>query len=219
MRSILVVVGFLVIAALVLMAYRDIETRAMATQALAERDQTALELARLKAIVNSLGAQVENRLLPAHKTRVTVYTHDVGLTAGDAAKLAAALKPKGFDVRITRHGAPTSRPDAVFIGALIGAEEAQLVLSSLPYDVDYLLRVDYPRALGGDPEGRSLGVGFVAAQAARGEEPRTMPVKISRQQLAWLMQPKLANTEFQLRLRQLAGKPDPLAPAKAGARK
>jgi hypothetical protein len=216
MRSIFVVVGFLVIGALALLVYRDIETRAMAAQALAERDKTAVELTRLKASVNALAAQVEGRLLPAHKTRVTVFSHDVGLTANDAAKLAAALRPKGFDVRTARHPAAKTRPDAVFIGAFVAAEEAQLVLSALPYDVEYLLRVDYPKALGGDPEGRSLGVGLVAAQAAKADDPRTQPVKISRHQLASLLQPKISNTEFQLRLRQLAGDPSTVAAAKAG---
>lgn len=205
MRSLLVVAGFLVIGALALLVYRDIETRAMAAQALAERERTELELTRLKATVSTLSAQVEGRLLPAHKTRITISTHDVGLTPDEATKLAAALKPKGFDVRIARHPAAKSRPDAVFIGAFVAAEEAQLVLASLPYDVEYLLRVDYPKALGGDPEGRSLGVGLVAALAAQGDDPRTRPVRISRRELASLMQPKISNTEFQQRLRQLAG--------------
>lgn len=219
MRSLLVVVGLLLIAAVALLAYRDIETRSMAAQALAEREQTQLELTRLKATVSALGAQVENRLLPVRKTRVTLYAHDAGLTADEAAKLAAALKARGFDARITRHPAPKTKPDAVFIGAFVAAEEAQLVLASLPYDVDYLLRLDYPRSFGGDPDGRSLGVGLVGAQAAKGDDPRTRPVKISRHELAWLMQPKLSNTEFQLRLRQLAGGAPGVGPAGAGVQK
>jgi hypothetical protein len=119
-------------------------------------------------------------------------------------QLSSTLKPYGFDVRITRQN-DSRRPDAVFIGAVVGAEEAQLVLSSVPYDVEYLLRLDFPRQLGGDPDGRSIGVGYVAALAAKSDDPRAKPVKISRQQLASLLQPKITNTEFQARLRKIAG--------------
>jgi len=204
MRSILIVAGLIVVGSLALLFYRDIETRDIATQSLQTSEKLQLELAKARATVNVVSAQLDGRILPVRKTRVTIHTHDSGLTDGDAMQLSSTLKPHGFDVRITRQN-DSRRPDAVFIGAVVGAEEAQLVLSSVPYDVEYLLRLDFPRQLGGDPDGRSIGVGYVAALAAKSDDPRAKPVKISRQQLASLLQPKITNTEFQMRLRKIAG--------------
>jgi len=204
MRSILIVAGLMVVGLLALLFYRDLETRDIAAQALETSAKVQLELAKARATVNVVSAQLDGRILPARKTRVTIYSHGSGLTDQDAMQLAATLKPVGFDVRITRQN-DARRPDAVFIGAVVSAEEAQLVLSSVPYDVEYLFRLDFPRQLGGDPDGRSIGVGYVAALAAKSDDPRAKPIKISRQQLASLMQPKISNTEFQTRLRKIAG--------------
>lgn len=207
MRSLLIVVGLIVVGVLALLFYRDIETRDMAAQALEQSEKLQVEVAKTRATLNVVSAQIDGRILPVRKTRVTVYTHDTGLTDKDAAKLGATLKQYGFDVRVSRRD-ETKRPDAAFVGAYVSAEEAQLVLSAVPYDIEYLFRLDYPRQLGGDPEGRSIGIGFVSTQSAKGDDPRTKPVKITRQQLASLLQPKISNTEFQLRLRKLAG-PNP----------
>jgi hypothetical protein len=204
MRSILIVAGLIVVGLLALLFYRDIETRDIASQALQTSEKLQLELAKARATVNVVSAQLDGRILPVRKTRVTIHSHEAGLTDADAVQLASTLKPYGFDVRITRQN-DARRPDAVFIGAVVGAEEAQLVLSSVPYDVEYLLRLDLPRQLGGDPDGRSIGVGYVAALTAKSDDPRAKPVKISRQQLASLLQPKITNTEFQTRLRKIAG--------------
>ena len=204
MRSILIVAGLIVVGLLALLFYRDIETRDIATQSLQTSEKLQLELAKARATVNVVSAQIDGRILPVRKTRVMIYSHESGLTDQDAVQLASTLKPYGFDVRVTRQN-DARRPDAVFIGAVVSAEEAQLVLSSVPYDVDYLFRLDLPRQLGGDPDGRSIGVGYVAALAAKSDDPRAKPVKISRQQLASLLQPKITNTEFQLRLRKIAG--------------
>lgn len=205
MRSILVVAGLIVVGLLALLFYRDIETRDMAQQALEQSEKLQLEVAKARATLNVVSAQLDGRILPVRKTRVTVYFHDSGLTQSDATQLAAALKSYGFDVRVTRHPSGSKRPDAVFVGASVSAEEAQLVLSSLPYEVDYIFRLDYPKQLGGDPEGRSIGVGYVSSQTGKPDDPRGKPIKITRQQLASLLQPKLSNTEFQLRLRKIAG--------------
>jgi hypothetical protein len=204
MRSILIVTGLIVVGVLALLFYRDLETRDIASQALDTSEKLQVELAKARATVNVVSAQIDGRILPARKTRVTVYSHDAGLTDKDAMQLASILKPHGFDVRITRQN-DARRPDAVFIGAVIGAEEAQLVVSSVPYDIEYLLRLDFPRQLGGDPDGRSIGIGFVSSQVAKSEDPRAKPVRITRQQLASLLQPKISNTEFQARLRKIAG--------------
>jgi hypothetical protein len=204
MRSIFIVAGLIVVGLLALLFYRDIETRDIAAQALETSEKLQVELAKARATVNVVSAQIDGRILPVRKTRVTVYSHNTGLTDKDAMELAATLKPYGFDVRVTRRD-ETKRPDAVFIGAFVSAEEAQLVLSSVPYDVEYIFRLDYPRQLGGDPDGRSVGVGYVSTQSAKSDDPRAKPVKITRQQLASLLQPKMSNTEFQTRLRKIAG--------------
>lgn len=204
MRSILVVAGLIVVGVLALLFYRDLETRDIAAQALESSEKLQLELAKARATVNVVSAQIDGRILPVRKTRVIIYSHRAGLTDKDAMQLAASLKPHGFDVRVTPQN-DTRRPDAIFIGAVVGAEEAQLVLSSVPYDVEYVFRPDLPRALGGDPDGRSIGVGYVSGLAAKSEDPRAKPVKISRQQLASLLQPKITNTEFQARLHKITG--------------
>lgn len=203
MRSFLVVVGFLVIAALAFVVYREIETRAMVTQALAQLDKANVEIDKLRAAQRVTSAQLENRILPARKTRVLVYFHPSGLTEGDAARLAATLKPYGFDVQIARHPA-AKRPDAIYVGSFVSAEEAQLVLSHVPYDIEYLFRADFPRQHGGDPEGRTIGVGYLSSHPG-GSDARSAPAKVSRQQLTSLMQPKVSNTEFQQRLRRITG--------------
>lgn len=202
MRSLLVVGGFLVIAVLAFVFYREIETRVMVSQALEQVDRANVEIDKLRAVQRVTSAQLENRMLPARKTRVNVYFHPAGLTEADAAKIAAALKPHGFDVHIARHPAG-KRPDAVYVGAFISAEEAQLVLSQVPYDIEYVFRADYPRQHGGDPEGRTIGVGYLSSHPGGGD-PRAMPARVSRQQLTSLMQPKLSNTEFQQRLRKIS---------------
>jgi len=204
MRSIAIVAGLIVVGVLALLFYRDIETRDLAAQALTTSEEIKLEIAKARATVNVVSAQLDGRILPVRKTRVTIYSHEAGLTDKDAMQLAASLKPYGFDVRIARQN-DARRPDAVFVGAMVSGEEAQLVLSSVPYDIEYLFRLDYPRQLGGDPEGRSIGVGYVSALAAKSDDPRAKPVKISRAQLASLLQPKITNTEFQIRLRRIAG--------------
>ena len=203
MRNLLVVAGFLVIAALAFVIYREIETRAMLSQALTQLDRANVEIDKLRAVQRVTTAQIENRILPARKTRVNVFVHPSGLTQADATKLAATLKPYGFDVQIARHPA-AKRPDAIYVGSLISAEEAQLVLSQVPYDIEYVFRADYPRQHGGDPEGRTIGLGYLSSHPGGGDA-RTTPGKVSRQQLASLMQPKVSNTEFQQRLRKITG--------------
>jgi hypothetical protein len=196
MRGALLVVGLLVLGLIAALFYRDLQTRSLVTQALQRTDKTEVELSTLRASVRVLSAQVEGRILPARKTRITSYLQD--------AQLAGKLKGYGFDVSLAR-ARPPGKPDAVFIGAFVAAEEAQLVLSLLPYEVDYLFRVDYPKQLGGDPEGRTIGIGYFSGQPGNAGDPRARPARISRQQLASLMQPKLPNTEFQARLRQISG--------------
>src|SRR4051812_27309751 len=148
MRSILIVTGLIVVGLLALLFYRDLETRDMAAQALESSEKLQLELAKARATVNVVSAQIDGRILPVRKTRVNVHTHDAGLTDKDAMQISTSLKAYGFDVRITRRD-EAKRPDAAFIGAFVSAEEAQLVLSSVTYDIEYVFRVDYPRPLGG----------------------------------------------------------------------
>ena len=79
---------------------------AVATAALASFGvYTALQRMPVREVevgtVNVVSAQLDGRILPVRKTRVTVYSHQAGLTDNDAMQLASRLKPHGFDVRIT----------------------------------------------------------------------------------------------------------------------
>src|SRR5689334_21139367 len=102
MLSSLIVDEMIVIEILAMLIYRDIETRDMAAQALETSEKLQLELAKARATVDVVSAQLDSRILPVRKTRVTIYSHESGLTDQDAMRLASTLKPYGFDVRITR---------------------------------------------------------------------------------------------------------------------
>src|SRR3954468_24948933 len=118
MRSIAIVAGLIVVGVLALLFYRDIETRDMATQALEASQAVQLELAKARATVNVVSAQLDGRILPVRKTRVTIYSHESGLTEKDAMRPPASRKPYGFDVRIPRQN-DARRPDAVFVDSVV----------------------------------------------------------------------------------------------------
>ena len=72
MRSIFIVAGLIVVGVLALLFYRDIETRDIAAQALETSEKLQLELAKTRATVNVVSAQLDGRILPVRKTRVTI---------------------------------------------------------------------------------------------------------------------------------------------------
>src|SRR3982751_6096493 len=94
MRSILIVTGLIAVGVIALLFYRDLETRDMAAQALETSEKLQLELAKARATVNVVSAQIDGRILPVRKTRVTIYSHEAGLTDKDAVQLSSILDRK-----------------------------------------------------------------------------------------------------------------------------
>jgi hypothetical protein len=137
-----------------------------------------------------------------YERRVLIYWHDAGLTKKDAVDLSVELRGKGFQVDIEQHRDPRA-PDSIFIGALVTARDAQAVLSSLPYKPEYIFRHDYPEIVGGDPEGKLIGVGYRSTHMSWATDKRLKPVHISPDQFSSLLERGLSSADFQIRLREI----------------
>lgn len=161
-------------------------------------------LTRLPAPVSSAPAASTPAGLEAVPSlvEVQIFWHDEGLDLNAAWSLKGRLEGRGLRCKITPHKDRTA-PDALFIGALVGAEEARTVLESLPYEVKYLFRPDYPQGAGGSDSGLLIGIGYMSSHVSDPREPRFRPVPVSPAQLAELAKPGLTNTGFQTRLRSL----------------
>lgn len=133
---------------------------------------------------------------------VQIYTHDSGLTPADAEEMKRTLREAGLQVKVLTHR-DASAPDAAFIGALVSAHDARLVLRAVPYEIRYLFRPDYPAAEGGSAEGSLIGIGYMSThyQAFRGEQSE--PVQVTTSDLEQLSETGLSNAEFQRRLREI----------------
>jgi hypothetical protein len=117
-------------------------------------------------------------------------------------ELKEQFEREGIRTQVIQHVDPNS-PDAVFIGSLVGAEEARLVLSSVPYEIEYIFRLDYPKTSGGDPSGLLIGIGYMSTHNQENPNEILRPIKISETQLNSLIESGISNTEFQYRLRQI----------------
>ncbi len=138
------------------------------------------------------------------KVAVQAYWHKEGFTSKDAEKLRIKLENNGIPTAIMEHVNPKP-PDSVFIGALVNAEDARLILSSLPYEVKYLFPLTYPGIEGGDPEGILVGIGYNSAHNQANRTKDNTPIPLSKEQYNSLIERGLSNTEFQIRLRRIAG--------------
>lgn len=136
-------------------------------------------------------------------TTVQAYWHKEGFTSQDAEELRIKLEKRGIPTAVIKHVNPNP-PDAVFIGALVKVEAARLVLSSLPYEVKYLFPLSYPRIEGGDPDGFLIGVGYISSHSLEHRVKDNAPIPLSKEQFNLLIEPGLSNTEFQIRLRNIA---------------
>jgi len=130
-----------------------------------------------------------------------IYSHQLGFTQRDAEMLHSALAENGIHSRILVHRDP-SPPDAIFIGALVGAKEARIAISLVPYEIKYIFRPDYPGAEGGDPSGLLIGIGYMSTHFQKFRGRLSEPVKVSTRDLKYLTEPGLSNAEFQRRLRK-----------------
>lgn len=131
-----------------------------------------------------------------------IYIHQSGLTLQDAENLKKQLEENGIRTQILVHRDPNP-PDAIFIGALVGAEEARIAISSITYEIKYIFRPDYPAEEGGDPSGLLIGIGYMSTHYEEYRDPKSEPVEVSTKDLEYLTEPGLSDAEFQQRLREI----------------
>ena len=136
------------------------------------------------------------------KVKVYIYWHRKGLTLEDAENIKSSLEAYSISSSIFRHTNPYI-PDAIFIGNLVSAEAARLVLLSLPYQIKYIFRPDYPQTEGGDSSGLLIGIGYMSAHNQPDDNSQLKPVEVSQSDLNSLLEPELSNDEFQRRLHRL----------------
>lgn len=144
----------------------------------------------------------EGNRTPPPSLSADIYSHQSGFTPRDAEALQHALAENGIPSRILIHRDPAP-PDAIFIGALVGAKEARIAISLVPYEIKYMFRPDYPGIEGGDPSGLLIGIGYMSTHFKEFRGRRSEPVKVSTEDLKYLTEPGLSNAEFQQRLRKI----------------
>ncbi len=103
----------------------------------------------------------DKAIFSGQELKVHIYWHRKGLTLDDAQNIKSSLEGYGIYSTIFRHVDPYI-PDAIFIGKLVSAEAARLVLLSLPYQIKYIFRPDYPYLEGGDSSGLLIGIGYMS---------------------------------------------------------
>jgi hypothetical protein len=130
---------------------------------------------------------------------VDIYYFESQFTRSDANRIAAGLQLQGIPFRLMEHSDPAG-PDAAFVGSMVEASDARLVLSLVPYDLKYLFRPDYPEADGGDSSGYKIGIGYSSRYNDGRRAPRAEPVRISAAQWEDLLSPDHSNTSFHQRL-------------------
>jgi CHAT domain len=133
---------------------------------------------------------------------VRIYYHDTGLTGEQAMQIKGDLDKEGIPSAVAQHVDPHT-PDAIFIGALVSAQEANIVLSKVPYDIRYIFPLDYPKQHGGDPNGLLIGVGYMSTHWKQSVAKEKRPIKITQDQVDSLLETGISNTEFQIRLRNI----------------
>ncbi|MCP2732199.1 hypothetical protein [Limnofasciculus baicalensis] len=136
--------------------------------------------------------------------KVHISWHRKGLTLEDAQKIKSLLEEYKIPSTIFRHSDPYI-PDAIFIGNLVSAEAARLVLLSLPYQIKYIFRPDYPQTEGGDSSGLLIGIGYMSTHSQPDDNSQLKPVEVSQSDLNSLLEPELSTNEFQRRLHRITG--------------
>ncbi len=136
---------------------------------------------------------------------VHIYTHNTGLTLENANSMKKELEKEDISVVIMKHY-DQNPPDSVFIGALVSAEEARIVLSKVPYRIQYIFPLDYPRVHGGDPNGLLIGIGYMSTHNQIQQSREITPLKISQSDIISLIETSVSNTDFQCMLRKLTFK-------------
>ena len=133
---------------------------------------------------------------------VDIYWHRTGLTLEEADLIQRELEREEIPAVVMEHNDPGS-PDSVFIGSLVSAQEARIVLSKVPYQIRYIFPLDYPRMEGGDPNGLLIGIGYMSTFDPLYKTKESTPIAVSQADVSSLMERGISNTEFQRRLRNL----------------
>jgi len=115
-----------------------------------------------------------------------IYRHEQGFTWKEASHVAQTLQHRGVVCRLMEHSGP-GVPDAVFIGALVEAEDARFVMGLVPYEVKFLFRPDYPESEGGDSSGYKIGIGYSSRYNETLRSERAEPIAVSSVQLGWMI--------------------------------
>ncbi len=160
-------------------------------------NETLLDPGGRWSIVRNLGIAspaMAKRARP--RCSVDIYYYEKFFTRQDANRLAEALLHSAIPFRLMEHGDPEG-PDAVFIGSMVEADDARLVMALIPYEVKFLLRPDYPEVEGGDASGYKIGVGYSSRYNEGRRSARAEPIPVSRHQLAALLDKDQTNTSFQ----------------------
>lgn len=133
---------------------------------------------------------------------VHIYWHQKGLTLEDANAMKAEFEQEGIPTAILQHRDPNP-PDSIFIGTLVSAQEARVVLSKIPYEIEYIFPANYSRIEGGDPNGLLIGIGYMSGHNRENRIQASTPIKLSQSDVASLIETGISNVEFQRRLRNL----------------
>ena len=128
------------------------------------------------------------------KCSVDIYYHDTGFTRKDADLVAEALQRHGIASRLIEHAGPEA--DSAFIGSMVEAADARLIMGLVPYEIKSLFRPDYPESDGGDSSGYRIGLGYTSRYNFGLRAARAEPIPISRDQLAELLDGVHTNTSF-----------------------
>ncbi len=152
----------------------------------------------IKLRIEQLGPRQKTFTITS-EVKIDIYYHASGFTKDDADSLVSSLKEYKFQIRVLKHDFK-ARPDAIFIGCLIKADVARLVIEKINYPIKYIFRLDYPESEGGDVDGLKIGIGYSSSYNSKNRSLLCEPVKISNLQLQRLTDVKLSNTDFHMRL-------------------
>jgi hypothetical protein len=149
------------------------------------------------SIVRNLGIAspaVAKRARP--RCAVDIYYYEQIFTRKEAILVAEELRRHGIPFRLMEHSDPEG-PDAAFIGSLVEADDARLIMGLVPYEVKFLFRPDYPDSEGGDSSGYRIGLGYSSRYNEGRRSPRAEPIPVTRGQLTALLSVDHTNTSFQ----------------------
>ncbi|MCF0049548.1 nucleotide-binding protein [Dyadobacter sp. LJ53] len=158
----------------------------------------------IEEAIHKLGISGRSSSSMYQRNEVDIYYNSIGISMKEAFDMAKKLSD--FDIRAypKRHDVD-KKPDAIFIGCLVSAELARLVIDLIPKTckVKYLFRTDYPDSEGGDENGYKIGVGYQSDYNFKNRSSKSEPVKVTTNQLDALLDGKLTNVQFQSILRKL----------------